>query len=187
MNDKTTNDLPNNENKVTVERGQIDKLCQNPVIERRRRERHLEAMRGNTNALKSGKYSKLRQVPQHILNYLDYVDELQFSQPLDVIGLMTGIVQSNLKRISLKEHLDLEDGEIGNKQLSRMLRDTFIMAQAIGQFIAIHKVETKDEPFDIREVRNLTNEDRLSALEVVRTALQRLRSGNNQPIEALPS
>lgn len=188
MNDKTTNDLSSPSNQIPAStRVQIDKLCQNPVVEQKRRIRHLEVMRGNTNALKNGKYSKLHPTPDYLLGYLDYIDELQFDQTREIIEIMARLIKSNLKRISLKEYLELSDGEIGGKQLSKMLRDTFVMAQSIGHFMAIHKSEMNNQTFDMRDAQNLTYEERNTALIVIRTALQKLREGKNSSVEALPS
>lgn len=186
MNDKKPNDLLNSSNRLpSSTRGQINVLCNNPAVEQKRRIRHLEAMKGNTNALKSGKYSKLHPTPEHLLDYLNYVDELQFDQPREATELMTRIIKSNLKRITLKEHLELSDGEIGNKQLTQMMKDTFVMTQSIGHFMAIQKDELHNQPFDIRDVQSLTDDERNIALQIIREALQSLRSGKK--LVALPS
>jgi len=169
-----------------VTKGQINSICSNPEVERKRRVNHYQVMQGNTYALKSGKYSKLYPTPQYLLDYLDYVDNLELDHPRKVVEVMTRIIQSNLKRVTLKEHLELSDGEIGNKQLSKMLRDTFVMAQAIGHFIDTQRSEMSNKPFDMQDIRNLTNEERNSALLVVRTALQRLREGKDS-FAAIPS
>jgi len=180
MNDKKPNDLPNQGNQLpTSTRGQIDKLCQNPAIEQKRRIRHLEVMRGNTNALKSGNYSKLHPTPEYLFDYLDYVDNLQFDQPREIIELMTRIIKSNLKRIALKEHLESADCEIGNKQLTQMMKDTFVMAQSVGHFVAIQKAEIGNQPFDIQDIRSLTDDEKNVTLQIVRTALQSLRESKN--------
>jgi hypothetical protein len=187
MNDKKANDLPNQDNQLlTSTRGRIDKLCQNAAIDQRRRIRLFEVMRGNTNALKSGKYSKLHPTPEYLLDYLDYVDNLQFDQPREIIELMARIIKSNLKRITLKEYVELPDGEIGNKQLNKMFRDTFVTAQSIGHFIAIQRGKMHNQQFDMQDIRNLTDDERNSALLVIRTALRRLREGKKDLV-VLPS
>lgn len=169
-----------------VTKGQINTICNNPEIERKRRVNHYQAMSGNTFALKTGRYAKLHPTPEYLLNYLEYIDELQFDQPKEVIEVMVRIVKSNLKRITLKEYLELSEGDIGDKRLTAMLKDTFTMTQAIGQFMTNHQSEVNNQPFSYQEIKNLTDDERNSALLVVRTALQRLREGKKDLV-VLPS
>jgi len=166
--------------------GKIGEICQNPEVEKKRRINHYQVMQGNTYALKSGKYSKIHPTPSHILDYLDFIDDLQLDHPQELIQVMVRIIKSNLKRIALKEHIEFSDGEIGNKQLTQIMKDTFVMAQAVGSVVTVNEAQIHNKRFDIEDIQSLDNEERNIALRVVREALQRLREGNNQ-IHTLPS
>ncbi|OGM28179.1 hypothetical protein A2962_05280 [Candidatus Woesebacteria bacterium RIFCSPLOWO2_01_FULL_39_61] len=158
-------------------KGQIKTICSNSEVEQKRRVNHYQVMQGNTFALKSGKYSKIHPTPSHILNYLDFIDDLQLDHPQELIQVMVRIMKSNLKRITLKEHIELSDGGIGNKQLTQIMKDTFVMAQTVGSVVAVNEAQMHNKRFDIKDIQSLGNEERNIALRVVRETLQRLREG----------
>lgn len=149
-------------------KGQINIISSNPEVEQKRRVNHYQTMRGNTYALRSGKYSKLHPTPEYLLDYMGYVDDLQFDQPREIVEFMARIIKSNLKRVTLKEHLELSDGEVGNKQLTQMMKDTFTMAQAIGHFRIIQKTQIHNQQFDNQDVLNLTDDERIESRPVNR-------------------
>jgi len=108
---------------------------------------------------------------------LDFIDDLQLDHPQELIQVMVRIMKSNLKRITLKEHIELSDGGIGNKQLTQIMKDTFVMAQTVGSVVAVNEAQMHNKRFDIKDIQSLGNEERNIALRVVRETLQRLREG----------
>src|SRR3989338_11239332 len=83
-----------------AKRGQIQNIVSNDQkIEYLRRARHKEVMRGNTFHLKTGKYSK--QLPQYLIDYLSFVDDLSFDKLEVSRDIVIRLVWANLKRIAL--------------------------------------------------------------------------------------
>jgi len=166
-------------------RGKILEICDNPEIEDKRRVRHLEVMKMNTFNWRHGRFSKHYPTPQYLNSYFDYIDELDLTNPFEAREATVKLIRSNLKRIVLQEYFELVKGGNENSDLSKLIRDTIILLHNFQQ-VPLSNTAT-NTPFDMRDVQNLTNEDRNCALLVVRTALQKLREGKNRPSEALPS
>lgn len=113
-------------------RGQINSIVSsNPQIDNFRRVRHKEVMQGNTFHLKTGKYSK--QLPQYLIDYLSFIDDLSFDNPKVSRDMVTRLVWANLKRIALAEYREQVEYNSIDPQLSRLVRDTYVMAMGIHQ------------------------------------------------------
>ncbi len=154
-------------------RGQINNIVQNnPKIDLLRRTRHKEVMKGNTYHLSTGKYSKL--IPKHIIDYLAFIDDLQFDKFEASRDVVIRLLKANLKRIALAEYREQVENNSLDPQLSKLIRDTYVMAIGVHQTPSLLKAETSELDF-----RGLTDEQ-VAALEQFSTALNELVWGSNQ-------
>jgi hypothetical protein len=154
-------------------KGQINSIVKNdPKIDLLRRTRHKEVMKGNTYHLSTGKYSK--QIPKHIIDYLAFIDDLQFDKfeaPRDVV---IRLLKANLKRIALAEYREQIENNSLDPQLSKLIRDTYVMAMGVHQTPSLLREETNGI-----DLSGLTDEQ-IAALEQFSTALNELVWGSNQ-------
>ena len=134
-------------------RGQIHNIVSNdPKIDYLRRARHKEVMRGNTFHLKTGKYSK--QLPKYLIDYLSFIDDLSFDNPKVSRDMVTRLVWANLKRIALAEYREQAENNTLDPQLTKLIRDTYVMTMGIHQTPSLLQ-ENKANELDLR---GLTNE-----------------------------
>ena len=134
-------------------RGQIHNIVSNdPKIDRLRQVRHKEVMRGNTFHLKTGKYSK--QLPQYLIDYLSFIDDLSFDNPKVSRDMVTRLVWANLKRIALAEYREQVENSTLDPQLTKLIRDTYVMTMGLHQTPSLLQ-ENKASEIDLR---GLTNE-----------------------------
>lgn len=164
-------------------RGHIqDILRDNPQAEALRRVKHKQALQGNTHNLRSGKYSKL--LPQYLLDHLSYIDELQFVGTEDVREVIVRLLKTNMKRVALTEFRETE-GQTLDPQLSRLVRDSFVMAQAVYHTPNILVKAGRDDDWDF--LKGL-NKEELEAVDTFVTALIDLtRPHYPIPSYAIPS
>ena len=134
-------------------RGQIHNILSNdPKIDLLRQVRHKEVMRGNTFHLKTGKYSN--QLPQYLIDYLSFIDDLSFDNPKVSRDMVTRLVWANLKRIALAEYREQAENNTLDPQLTKLIRDTYVMTMVIHQTPSLLQ-ENKANELDLR---GLTNE-----------------------------
>ena len=166
-------------------KGQIQNILQDsPEVEAIRRINHKQALRGNTHNLRSGKYSKL--LPQYLLNHLAYIDELTFVGVDDIRNTVIRLLKTNLKRVALAEYREAE-GQSIDPHLSKLVRDSFIMAHAIYQTPAMLTKGSENE-FDY--LKGLDKEQ-IEIVDQFVTSLNTLLYGSNEEepdtIAVLPS
>jgi len=181
MNDTPSNESKNLPNVPEDTQGQIHKIVNNnPQIEKLRRVRHKEVMQGNTFHLKSGKYSK--QLPQYLIDYLSYIDELSFDRQEVSGDVVIRLLKANLKRIALAEYREQMNSNTINQQLSKLIRDTYIMAMGINQTPSLLRVENNAEI----NLNGFSN-DQLEAVDKLVVALRELAFEPDYPNPVLPS
>ncbi len=166
-----------------VTRGHIqDILRDTPQAEALRRVKHKQALEGNTHNLKTGKYSKL--LPQYLLDHLSYIDELSFIGTEDVRDVIVRLLKTNIKRVTLAEYREAE-GQTLDPQLSKLVRDSFVMAQAVYRTPALLVKTSRDDDWDF--LKGL-NKEELDAVDTFMTALIELTSPHYDiPSYAIPS
>ena len=161
-------------------RGQIHNILSNdPKIDLLRQVRHKEVMRGNTFHLKTGKYSK--QLPQYLIDYLSFVDNLSFDKPEVSRDAVIRLVWANLKRIALAEYREQIENNTLDPQLTKLIRDTYVMTIGLHQTPSLLQ-ENKANELDLR---GLTNEQ-LEALDQLVVSLGALCEPDD-PLDLLPS
>jgi len=161
-------------------RGQIHNIVSNdPKIDRLRQVRHKEVMRGNTFHLKTGKYSK--QLPQYLIDYLSFIDDLSFDNPKISRDMVTRLVWANLKRIALAEYREQIENNTLDPQLTKLIRDTYVMTMGLHQTPSLLQ-ENKANELDLR---GLTNEQ-LEAIDQLVVSLGALCEPDD-PLDLLPS
>jgi len=133
-------------------RGQIHNIVNDPRIDHLRQARHKEVMRGNTFHLKTGKYSK--QLPQYLIDYLSFIDDLSFDNPKVSRDMVTRLVWANLKRIALAEYREQTENNTIDPQLTKLIRDTYVMAMGLHQTPSLLQEDKVSE----LDLRGLTNE-----------------------------
>lgn len=164
-------------------RGHIqDILRDNPQAKALRRVKHKQALQGNTHNLRNGKYSKL--LPQYLLDHLSYIDELQFIGTEDVREVVVRLLKTNMKRVALAEFREAK-GQTLDPQLSRLVRDSFVMAHAVYQSPNMLVKTSRDDDWDF--LKGL-NKEELEAVDTFMTALIELtRPHYPMPSYAIPS
>src|SRR3989338_2788458 len=163
-------------------KGQIHNIVSNdPRIDQLRQVRHKEVMRGNTFHLKTGKYSK--QLPQYLIDYLSFIDDLSFDNPKVSRDMVTRLVWANLKRIALAEYREQVENSTLDPQLTKLIRDTYVMAMGLHQTPSLLQ-EDKVSELDLRGM-NLNNEQ-IEAIDQLVTSLQALCEPDD-PLDLLPS
>lgn len=161
-------------------RGQIHNIVSNdPKIDLLRQVRHKEVMRGNTFHLKTGKYSK--QLPQYLIDYLSFIDDLSFDNPKVSRDMVTRLVWANLKRIALAEYREQAENSTLDPQLTKLIRDTYVMTMGLHQTPSLLQ-ENKANELDLR---GLTNEQ-LEAIDQLVVSLGALCEPDD-PLDLLPS
>jgi len=155
-------------------KGQIQNILQDsPEVEAIRRINHKQALRGNTHNLRTGKYSKL--LPQYLLNHLAYIDELTFVGVDDIRNTVIRLLKTNLKRVALAEYREAE-GQSLDQHLSKLVRDSFVMAHAISQTPAMLTKGSENE-FDY--LKGLDKEQ-IEIVDKFVTGLNYLLYGSNE-------
>jgi len=163
-------------------RGDIHNIVSNdPKIEYLRRARHKEVMRGNTFHLKTGKYSK--QLPQYLIDYLSFVDDLSFDKLEVSRDIVIRLVWANLKRIALAEYREQIENNTLDPQLTKLIRDTYVMTMGLHQTPSLLQ-EDKASELDLQGM-NLNNEQ-IEAIDQLVTSLQALCEPDD-PLDLLPS
>jgi len=71
-------------------------------------------------------------LPQYLLDHLAYIDELSFVGTEDVRDVVVRLLKTNMKRVVLAEYREAE-GQILDPNLSKLVRDSFVMAHSIYQ------------------------------------------------------
>lgn len=161
-------------------RGQIHNIVSNdPKIDLLRQIRHKEVMRGNTFHLKTGKYSK--QLPQYLIDYLSFIDDLSFDKPEVSRDIVVRLVWTNLKRIALAEYREQVENTALDPQLTKLIRDTYVMTMGLHQTPSLLQ-EDKASGLDLR---GLTNEQ-LEAINQLVVSLGALCEPDD-PLDLLPS
>lgn len=161
-------------------KGQIHQICQeDQTIEAKRRIRHKEVMKLNTFAYKNGRYSKNFPVPQYLVDYLGFIDELDFSNPEEVGELMKKMIKDNYKRIVIEQHLELEKGSGINPVLMRLTKDTFMMLQYLRN-PALLSTQSDHIEDSSNIITQLNEYERQSALTIIREALARAGAENQK-------
>jgi len=172
--------LGTSETSPQVTQGQIQNIVSNNSrVENRRRIRHKEAMLNNTFHLKSGRFSK--KLPKYLIDYLTFIDELSFDKPEVSKGVVIRLLKGNLKRIALAEYREQVCQNTLNQQLSKLMRDTFVMAMGIHQTPSLLQ---RDSESDIN-LNGLDN-DQLNAIDTLVESL-RILAEPDYPEPALPS
>lgn len=161
-------------------RGQIHNIVSNdPKIDHLRQARHKEVMRGNTFHLKTGKYSK--QLPQYLIDYLSFIDDLSFDEPEVSRGIITRLVWTNLKRIALAEYREQDENNTLDPQLTKLIRDTYVMTMGLHQTPSLLQ-ENKVDELDLRGLNN----EQLEAIDQLVVSLRALCEPDD-PLDLLPS
>lgn len=161
-------------------RGQIHNIVSNdPKIDRLRQVRHKEVMRGNTFHLKTGKYSK--QLPQYLIDYLSFIDDLSFDKPEVSKDIVTRLVWANLKRIALAEYREQVENNTLDPQLTKLIRDTYVMTMGLHQTPSLLQ-ENKADELDLRGLNN----EQLEAIDQLVVSL-RVLCEPDDPLDSLPS
>lgn len=157
-----------------------DILRDNQQVEVKRRINHKQALLGNTHNLKTGKYSRL--LPPYLLDHLSYIDELQFVGSEDIQEIVIRLLKSNMKRVALAEYREIE-GQTLDPYLSKLIRDTYVMAMSFYQTQGLLQAEQKNE----LDLRGLNNEQ-LEAIDELVISLRTLCEPDEpETITVIPS
>ena len=92
------------------------------------------------------------------------------------------MLKANLKRIALAEYREQMNSNTINQQLSKLIRDTYIMAMGINQTPSLLRVENNAEI----NLNGFSN-DQLEAVDKLVVALRELAFEPDYPNPVLPS
>lgn len=154
-------------------KGQIQEICKNPEIEQKRRVNHQEAMRMNTYSLKNGKFSKNFPTPDFLFEYFDFLDDLEFNSPDEVRQAMVKLTIDNLKRATMQMHIEQEKGGEQDRNLSKLIRETFTMLQVLLNPNALQNLigNQMNTQINLGTINHLNEDERQTALNIIKNAL----------------
>ncbi|MCL4354185.1 hypothetical protein M1349_01805 [Patescibacteria group bacterium] len=158
-------------------RGQIQQICKDPVIEEKRKLRHREVMQHNTNALKTGEFSKNHPVPEFIYAYFNFLDELQLKETEEVREAMVKLVIDNFKRIELSKHVEIAKGGEQDTNLSRLIKETFYMLNVLLFPNGLPNLigNQMNTQINLGTINQLNEDERQTALSIIADALARAK------------
>ena len=154
-------------------KGQIQEICKNPEIEQKRRINHQEIMQMNTYALKNGKFSKNFPTPDYLFEYFNFLDELQLQNPDEIRITMVKLTVDNLKRATLQMHIEQEKGGEQDRNLSKLIRETFMMLQVLLNPNALQNLigNQMNTQINLGTINHLNEDERQTALTIIKNAL----------------
>src|SRR3989344_1102731 len=154
-------------------KGQIQEICKNPEVEQKRRVNHQEAMRMNTYSLKNGKFSKNFPTPDFLFEYFNFLDDLEFNSSDEVRQAMVKLTIDNLKRATLQMHIEQEKGGEQDRNLSKLIRETFTMLQVLLNPNALQNLigNQMNTQINLGTINHLNEDERQTALNIIKNAL----------------
>jgi hypothetical protein len=168
-----SNDLGEKSN-VSSTYGNIKTILDaNNEIAEKRKLNHREAMQFNTNALKSGVYSKFHPIPDFVYLYLNFLDELQLNSLDEIKRAMTKLTIDNLKRITLQMHVEQAKGGEQDINLTKLIKTTFYMLQVLLQPTDLQNVigNQMNTQISLGTINQLNENERQTALTIIKEAL----------------
>jgi len=154
-------------------KGQIQEICKDPTVEQKRRINHQEVMQMNTNALKNGKFSKNFPTPDYLFEYFNFLDELVLHNPDEIRLTMVKLTIDNLKRATLQMHIEQEKGGEQDRNLSKLIRETFTMLQVLLNPNALQNLigNQMNTQINLGTINHLNEDERQTALNIIKNAL----------------
>src|SRR3990172_1598808 len=154
-------------------KGKIQEICKDPTVEQKRRINHQEIMQMNTYALKNGKFSKNFPTPDYLFEYFNFLDELELHNPDEIRLTMVKLTIDNLKRATLQMHIEQEKGGEQDRNLSKLIRETFTMLQVLLNPNALQNLigNQMNTQINLGTINHLNDDERQTALNIIKNAL----------------